>query len=325
MGEAPERYAEQTPLTRERLLEAVALPQVTLAYQVGNSPGAGFSAAFLGLSTTLTHCLQRGIGFRLGRIHRAVGFAPRRGWCDFFAPFCGEVDAPFIDRLNRSQFPFQRRFPLSRMAARLWLRSTTRPRVRYFMFDDPVRLPAPPSGETEFAHRDFWQLRQEIAPLIWVFDAQTRQEVAAVHKGLGLPRDYVALHIRRGDKNTEFPYVKVERYAQYVRERIAVPGTLLVATDDFRILREVEARLAGWTVRSAAEPESGGYRHGDFVRLPAAEKRRRNVLLLAEVEAMRGASHFFGSRTTNVAWLVNLLRKGEGVTWVDDERGAGAA
>jgi hypothetical protein len=61
------------------------------------------------------------------------------------------------------------------------------------------------------------------------------------------------------------------------------------------------------------------------VRLPAAEKRRRNVLLLAEVEAMRGASHFFGSRTTNVAWLVNLLRKGEGVTWVDDERGAGAA
>jgi len=211
MGEAPERYAEQTPLTRERLLEAVALPQVTLAYQFGNSPGAGFSAAFLGLSKTLTHCLQRGIGFRLGRIHRAVGFAPRRGWCDFFAPFCGEVDAPFIDRLNRSQFPFQRRFPLSRMAARLWLRSTTRPRVRYFMFDDPVRLPAPPSGETEFAHRDFWQLRQEIAPLIWVFDAQTRQEVAAVHKGLGLPRDYVALHIRRGDKNTEFPYVKVER------------------------------------------------------------------------------------------------------------------
>jgi len=60
MGEAPERYAEQTPLNRERLLEAVALPQVTLAYQFGNSPGAGFSAAFLGLSTTLTHCLQRG-------------------------------------------------------------------------------------------------------------------------------------------------------------------------------------------------------------------------------------------------------------------------
>ena len=80
---------------------------------------------------------------------------------------------------------------------------------------------------------------------------------------------------------------------------------------------EVREALPHFNVLTLTDPASKGYVHRDFSSLPASERRRQTLRFFAQLELLRDASFFIGSRTTNVSWMVNALRGGDGVHWVD--------
>src|ERR1035437_6937611 len=127
---------EKMNITREKLRAAVSEPKKILVYSFGCNPNAGFGADYLGLINKLMACLQLGIGFRLGKMTLPQGFITQNGWTDYFEPFCDEVTAPLLDRINLHQFPYAKNFPVTKFLAGFWLRSLSRPRAHYFAFDD---------------------------------------------------------------------------------------------------------------------------------------------------------------------------------------------
>ncbi len=277
----------------------------------------GFSADFLGLIQRLMRCLRNGVAFRLGRVTRPRGFVVLNGWRDYFEPFCEEADAPLLELLNISQFPYGRRFPMAAWVARRWLRATTRPRSQFFMFDELEKL-RDRRSTPRFADEEYLSTRRDLISLIWKYTAETRDAVEAWKKSVRLPAEYLALVIRRGDKVIEHPYVEVERYAQKLSETATAIRPLFVATDDVRLIPKIAEVLRDREVVWLDDKGFTGYDHAGFKALPAAERRRRTVRLFAQLEILKEARLLFGSETTNVAWLAYAQRGGEGVIWVDN-------
>src|SRR4051812_37063453 len=113
---SPRRKIIDMQMSRETLVAALAKPDRTFVYQFGCAGNAGFGADYLGLLSRLITCISLGIGFRFGKVIRPRGFVTNRGWSDYFEPFCDEVEAPWIDRLNVWQFPYARIMPFAKPA-----------------------------------------------------------------------------------------------------------------------------------------------------------------------------------------------------------------
>jgi hypothetical protein len=141
--------------------------------------------------------------------------------------------------------------------------------------------------------------------------------VEAIKQEVRVPKDYLAINVRRGDKVIEHAYVGNDCYAERINSLALGIRSIFIATDDGRVIPEISQVMPDYEFISLAERNSKGYVHSDFKSLPSAERRRRILRLLAELELMRDANLFIGSKTTNVSWMANAHRGGEGVIWVD--------
>jgi Alpha-(1,6)-fucosyltransferase N- and catalytic domains len=303
-------------LTKEELQAKLSEPEKTLVYSFGCNPNAGFNADCLGLLAKLMACLQLGIGLRLCKITLPQGFVTQNGWTDYFEPFCDEATGPLLDRINRHHFPYGKKFPVTKYLARYWLKSFCRPRADYFMFDDlgKTEILGPPIFEP---NEDYLLARRDLIRILWTYSPETREEVEAIKQEVRVPKDYLAINVRRGDKIIEHAYVGNDCYAGRINSLALGIRSIFIATDDGRVIPEISQVMPDYEFISLAERNSKGYVHSDFKSLPSAERRRRILRLLAELELMRDANLFIGSKTTNVSWMANAHRGGEGVIWVD--------
>jgi hypothetical protein len=110
--------------------------------------------------------------------------------------------------------------------------------------------------------------------------------------------------------------VEVREYAAAVRDCRFDGLPVVVASDDARVVPELSSLLPGREILSLADRQSRGYVHAEFKKMPAGTRRQNTLRYFAQLEAMRDAKLFIGSESTNVAWLVNVFRAGEGMVWV---------
>ncbi|MES2632434.1 MAG: hypothetical protein V4669_05650 [Pseudomonadota bacterium] len=305
-------------LTAEALREAVTGKDLTLVYSFGCDRRAGFGADYLGFVSKLMWCLQHRVGFRFAEVRHPIGFITARGWTDYFEPFCGEAQGPFLDRLNVHAFPYPRRLPFLKTLAGAWLRATVQPASQYFSFDDLEKVDA--RLRQGLASIDFLKDRQALIAILWRYNFETMREVQQIkQQARRLPESarYFAICVRRGDKRMEHGYVGVQRYAEAIAQRAGSLRTMFLATDDASVVDEVRRAMPDFNVLSLTDPISTGYVHRAFSSLPASDRRRQTLRFFAQLELMRDASFFIGSRTTNVSWMVNAMRGGGGVDWVD--------
>ena len=127
----------------------------------------------------------------------------------------------------------------------------------------------------------------------------------------------MAVCIRRGDKITEHAYVGIDRYAESIKFLARGIRTVFIASDDTRVIPEISEVMPDYEFISLTEGNSKGYIHSEFKSLPSAERRRRTLRFFAQLELMRDANLIIGSKTTNVSWMANAHRGGEGVAWVN--------
>jgi Alpha-(1,6)-fucosyltransferase N- and catalytic domains len=301
-------------ITREQLFAAISEPEKIMVYSFGCWPTASFNADYLGLVDRLMACLQLGIGFRLCKIRSPQSFVVKNGWTDYFEPFCDIATGAFLDRINRHQFPFAKKLPVVKPVARLWLKCATRPRADYFQFDDlKIETLGPPIFEP---NENYLSARRDLIGLLWTYNAETAREVERI-KGEISPKNYIGLCIRRGDKIAEYSYVDIYRYVESISILANDTRTVFVATDDVKTISEISNIMPHYEFISLTENNARGYIHSEFKRLPGDERRRRTIRFFAQLELLRDASLFIGSRTTNVSWMVNAHRGGDRVVWVD--------
>lgn len=172
------------------------------------------------------------------------------------------------------------------------------------------------------------RLAREAAARIWTLNGQTRSEVSKIHAHVPVLRGrYIGAHVRRGDKIREVRPVSLKRYAHAIR---CIHPTLpvFVASDEGTSIIRLRAMLAPRPV--FALPRAEG-RRGHYQREANRRylKRNRGVVseLLAEIEALRGATWFVGTFSSNLGRLVHVLRNAPPNTSVslDDRWAPGVA
>jgi hypothetical protein len=191
----------------------------------------------------------------------------------------------------------------------------TRPRADYFQFDDlKIETLGPPAFEP---NENYLFARRDLIRLLWTYNAETAVEVDRIKDEIKVPKEHLAICIRRGDKIAEYSYVDIDLYVKSINTLGRDVRTVFVATDDVRVVSQISRLMPHYEFLSLTDDNASGYVHSEFKSLPANERRRRTLRFFAQLEFMRDATLFIGSRTTNVSWIVNAHRGGDAVTWVD--------
>lgn len=180
-----------------------------------------------------------------------------------------------------------------------------------------IRISTPTSAnyttaflETSPTYNRLPKIRQ-LAARLWRLNDNTKNHVQHLLQGV-LPTnsEYVGLHIRRGDKMTETKPVPLSLYVRAVAILATTNDTsVFVATDDGAILPSLRKLMPGRKVLSIAGVEK---RRGHLQKDANARYLNRNyqhvVELIAEVEALRHATWFVGTFSSNLARLIHVLR-----------------
>lgn len=256
-----------------------------------------------GLGAQVLHMLDAAAFARLGgpQSHLCVresrywnyGCAPNKGWsCYFSSPPCAQTHiCPELARLP----------PRAVWSSRCVLVSTQKSMSH--ISDVALRLAAqhPVSESAFFRH---------IANSLWKTNSQTSKALAKILKRTRLePRNYIAVHIRRGDKRREVALPPLKKYARAVRIMAHANEPIFIATDDGSVLYEMRKRLPDRTiVMLPSAAKRTGHLQAEQNRVWMKRRYDDVVDLIAEIELLRRARIFIGTFSSNLGRLVYVLR-----------------
>lgn len=256
---------------------------------------------------SVLYCRFQRAAFAVATRHSPVFH--RHGWRDFFEPFCPEAESWVLHVLDGRPVPRAGPTTLIRRAFRRVLTDVIQP----VFYPDLATMATTWEALRALRHQDQRSLRGALTPIareVWRFNTETERTIAVTMRRLALPARYAALHIRRGDKDTEVPHTSEMRYVERL-ERATPLQDVYVATDDYRCVEKIQRLRPSWRVSSLCPPAMHGYYPDDFNRQPAAERGRRTLLLLTELEIMRGAEVFVGTFSSGVGTFLGLIRDGQ--------------
>ena len=245
-----------------------------------------------------------------------VGIGIVNGFADYFEPLFPEVDAGIFNALNSDPVPGSGRFPIARRGVSRLLRAVTG--VERFMMDNPGALPARlvvPELGIDAEYRDACAL---LVRLMWVYRADVGQEILQTVSDWDIPDSYLSVHVRRGDKILESPYVALDRYVAAIDRARPEGCAVVIASDDASAADEL-ARLfpPRFQVVSCSAPSGSGYSQKEFNDLPAPARFQQVKRFLAELDVLRRGELFVGSAGSNVTYLIAMMRADQGVVRVE--------
>jgi hypothetical protein len=285
----------------------------SFAFRFGR--GRGFCAEMLGLVKTMMICLHLRSRLCLSKGGRARGVGVVNGFGDYFLPIFPEADAGVFNVLNAPAVRGSSRFPVARRGVSRMLRAVTG--VDRFMMDDlgalPSRLVVPELG----LDAQYWDACALLVDLLWIYQPDVGNEILDEISRWDVPREYVSVHVRRGDKNLEGPYAALDGYVEAIDRAWRNGCTVVIASDDAGAATELARRLPDrFRVVSCSAQDSSGYDQRRFNRLSATERYHRTKRFLAELEVLRRGELFVGSAGSNVTNLIEMMRAGRGVLQV---------
>ena len=124
--------------------------------------------------------------------------------------------------------------------------------------------------------------------------------------------NFVAVHIRRGDKITETSFISLEQYYLEIIKSCKIVNTQNVYI--FTDLKEegdiLRSKLDGYNVELEFLDEKG-YFHQDYLSLSNDVKANKTLKLCDIVSKLSASDYFIGSNDGNLSAFVTMLRNGE--------------
>ena len=160
---------------------------------------------------------------------------------------------------------------------------------------------------------------------VWRGCDEAGEEIGSALQQLGLSRDdrYVAMHVRRGDKVVmEARYVAADVFVSRIPAEFAqLP--VLVATDDYRAVQEVEQSLAAAgranRVLTTATPGATGHDEASFRARSLSDRNDLVRRVVTDFCLLCRSAHFIGSFSSNLSRTVHVARGGRASCSVDTD------
>lgn len=285
----------------------------SLAVRFGR--GGGFCAEMLGLIKSMMWSLDRRYSLCMSQGGRPAGIGIVNGFTDYFEPLFPDVDAGIFNALNVPTIRGSGRLPFVRRGVSRLLHAVAGSDC--FMMDEPGTLPSRLLVPELGIDADYWDACALLVRLVWVYRPEVEQEILQTVSDWDVPDSYLSVHVRRGDKNSESPYVALDRYVAAIERARPERCVVVVASDDAPATEELTRLLPPrFRVVSCSAPSSSGFNRRSFNHLPAPERFRQVKRFLAELEVLRRGDHFVGSAGSNVTYLIEMMRAGRGVVQV---------
>jgi hypothetical protein len=150
--------------------------------------------------------------------------------------------------------------------------------------------------------RDLWKLKKEIKnnPL----------------EG----REYVSLHIRRGDKLiNEAKIVSVDAFIKTIEQRKWNLKPIFISSDDYSVILELQEKRPQWEIVTFTKENRIGHQQSVFNKRSKEEIFRETKDFLNEINIHIEASFFVGSITSNVTKLISMIRNDRKTTFSVDK------
>ena len=172
-----------------------------------------------------------------------------------------------------------------------------------------------------------WMLRR-----LFRLKREVQERACSTLSEMGLNEEYIALSVRRGDKELEYaieeslqPYLDRAQRAIDDHFEGKVPP-IFVASDDCSVMAEIRQLRPNWKFIGACDDatEENGFILTSAKRWTIEQTDKHYTKFITEMIAMASAKHFIGVSTTNVSFWIYFMRHMGATddTWefVDDER-----
>ncbi|MEI0698589.1 hypothetical protein R4K92_06610 [Brachyspira intermedia] len=265
----------------------------TCVFYVGHS--AGFFSEFNNMILSIIYCLVNKINFKI--YSKTANFSSGIGWEEFFKPFCNEV-------FHELYFQYNSRYynpNLSNLIKVIKLEHN----IDYFTQDifDCIK-------KSEFLNINFnieklnikgniKEVFGIIAKNIYRFNKKTEEEIQTLIKKLNLPQNYIAAHIRAGDKIMESSLISYDTYIKTIKKYSNLKD-LFIFTDDYSIVNNIKQKYGSmYNIYTLTNKNEKGYTLNKLNSKSNEEKHKELIKLFAMIELCRNANICFGTYTTN--------------------------
>ena len=264
--------------------------------------GNGFYSELNSLLFSTLFCLQNKLQLELYSKDAAFTFG--NGWTEYFEPFCPEFKNDYIGkRISRDYINNHRNKHICYLY-KIFTRNDILNDIYWFCR----------SGWFEHSHfhipelcinGDIRQAMKVIIPIVYRFNKKYINIINDFNKKLELPKNYISLHVRAGDKITERELITPQAYMEKVKS-LSTCHNIFVATDDYRIFEQLRNDNPDYVFYTSTSPEEKG---NDTEKLLASSKEviRNNLIeMFASVELFLQSELFVGTYSSNPGLFVGM-------------------
>ena len=280
-----------------------------MIYRLGYD--AGFFSEYNNMILGSIYCLSNQISFSINS--NFSNFKVDKGWQDYFIPFFPENTKQFNKKYNYRPYGNKSNFykiikyfnRIDYFTQDLWtdVRSET-------FFTNQITIP-----EFNFTGT-LLEACNSLVHLSWNFKPEIFKQMHFKSKLLDLPKDYIGIHIRRGDKLIETSQIfDLSEYLEIAEKNTSIRN-IYISTDDYKVVEELKSNN-NWTLFHSVSSISQGYYQQQFDKKMPSEKYNDLLDLFSDVQILCNSSNFIGTCKSNVGMFVGMYRNNHKCHYLD--------
>lgn len=264
-------------------------------YRLGGS--TGFFSEYNNMVLAMHYCLINQLQFVLES--EGANFSIKDGWNDFYRPFCYEIKNKWLRRFNyRNKPAYKNRYEWA--CFNLYKRIHPNTILMYSLFDTIRGM----KNDRTYSIPEvglFGSLLdncREIHKMIWRYNEPTEKRISALIHNLHLPKRYVGIHIRLGDKNEEAKLFDPIEYMELAR-RFSDEKEVFVLTDDYRAIISLKQSYPDYRFYTLCMENEMGYSLSGLMKKSKSEQMESYFRLWASMDVLEQSILFVGTYSAN--------------------------
>lgn len=272
-----------------------------LIFHIGGDKGAGFYSELNTLLLSVLFALKYKYQFVL--YSKDCHFAFGNGWGEFFHQFCPEYDNDYIGKkIGRTYLGYgNRRLFLYKLLSGNLIENDIYGLCRSAWFEQEMfDIP-------ELAIKgDIRDALKVVISIVYRFNEIYQQQIEDYMEKLNLPHDFICMHIRGGDKVKERDLIEPQNYMDRAEDMTACRNVFLF-TDDYRILKILEANNPQWNFFTSTSEHEVGHDAYEYLKEPEQNIRHSFIELFASIEIAVKSELFIGTYSSNIGLFIGML------------------
>ena len=257
----------------------------------------------------ILYCRRHNIDFSI--YSADANFRIKKGWQDYFLPFCSESHNPVHHYINhRFDAPkggkrkmlydvYKKLFPNTYLTSELW---------NDFRHID----------HSELTTAEVQQNSAAIIDEIYRFNPSTKEQIDNLISTLNLDKPYIGFHVRGGDKQFEHELLTTDIYIKKAEQHTNIRQAL-ISTDDYKNYEILCQQYPQWKFYTLTPKSNQGYSQKQFNKLTPTQKYNELLVLFASVELLSHAELTLCTFSSNIGMFLGM-RMGNRAIGVDMDK-----